>query len=59
MMVATHEDDLDAARACGLQTAYVRRPHEYGASVIKPVGEIARFAVCATDFMDLADQLIR
>ena len=59
MMVATHEDDLDAARACGLQTAYVRRPHEYGASVIKPVGEIARFALCATDFMDLADQLIR
>lgn len=59
MMVATHEDDLDAARACGLQTAYVRRPHEYGPSVIKPVGEIARFAVCATDFMDLADQLIR
>ena len=59
MMVATHEDDLDAARACGLQTAYVRRPHEYGASVIKPVGDIARFAVCATDFMDLADQLIR
>lgn len=36
MMVATHQDDLDAARACGLRTAYIERPREYG-SRPKPV----------------------
>ncbi|MBY6708106.1 haloacid dehalogenase type II [Rhodococcus sp. BP-241] len=30
LMVATHNDDLAAARGCGLQTAFVRRPHEHG-----------------------------
>ncbi|MGJ0117577.1 haloacid dehalogenase type II [Williamsia sp. MIQD14] len=30
MMVATHADDLDAARALGLRTAYVERPREWG-----------------------------
>lgn len=30
MLVATHHDDLAAARACGLQTAYVERPQENG-----------------------------
>lgn len=30
LMVATHQDDLDAAKQVGLRTAYVRRPLEYG-----------------------------
>lgn len=30
MMVATHQDDLDAARQCGLKTAYIERPLEWG-----------------------------
>ncbi len=30
MMVACHNFDLDAARACGYQTAFVRRPDEWG-----------------------------
>lgn len=30
LMVATHNDDLAAARECGLRTAFVRRPHEHG-----------------------------
>ena len=30
MMVAAHQSDLDAARACGLMTAYIERPLEYG-----------------------------
>lgn len=30
MMVAAHESDLRAAAACGLRTAFVSRPHEYG-----------------------------
>ena len=29
-LVAAHHSDLAAARACGLGTAYVDRPHEYG-----------------------------
>ena len=30
MMVAAHPGDLEAAAACGLRTAYVHRPEEYG-----------------------------
>ncbi len=30
LMVACHNFDLDAARACGFQTAFVRRPDEWG-----------------------------
>jgi 2-haloacid dehalogenase len=30
MMVACHNFDLDGARACGFQTAFVRRPDEWG-----------------------------
>ena len=32
MLVAAHHDDLAAARACGLLTAYIERPLEFGAS---------------------------
>jgi len=59
MMVATHEDDLQAAQGCGLQTAYVHRPHEYGVEVAKAVGDLGVFDVRARDFNDLADQLVR
>lgn len=31
LMVACHNFDLNAARACGFRTAFVRRPHECGA----------------------------
>lgn len=30
MMVAAHNDDLRAARECGLKTAFIARPTEYG-----------------------------
>jgi len=30
LMVAAHASDLSAAAACGLRTAFVSRPHEYG-----------------------------
>ncbi|MBL7251386.1 haloacid dehalogenase type II [Alloalcanivorax marinus] len=39
LMVATHQDDLEAARAAGLRTAYVKRPLEYG-----PKGPAKRFS---------------
>ena len=30
MMVAAHSNDLAAAAACGLRTAFVARPEEFG-----------------------------
>jgi 2-haloacid dehalogenase len=37
MLVAAHHSDLAAARDCGLKSAYVERPMEYGASQVKDV----------------------
>jgi 2-haloacid dehalogenase len=37
MLVAAHHDDLAAARACGLRTAYIERPLELGAAQPKDV----------------------
>ncbi len=37
MLVAAHHDDLAGARACGLQTAYIERPLEFGAARVKDV----------------------
>ena len=33
MLVAAHKDDLLSASKCGLQTAFVERPLEFGKSV--------------------------
>lgn len=30
LLAAAHNDDLEAARACGLRTAFIRRPTEWG-----------------------------
>ncbi|MDO5624292.1 MAG: haloacid dehalogenase type II [Pseudomonadota bacterium] len=57
MLVAAHQDDLDAARACGLQTAYVERPLEFGARHVKDVSPHAANTLHARDFIDLATQL--
>jgi 2-haloacid dehalogenase len=61
MMVACHPSDLRAARACGLQTAFVARPLEYGSAGMH-LGHQAdvaagEFDLTATDFNDLAQQL--
>ena len=37
MLVAAHHDDLAAARTCGLRTAYIERPMEYGSLRVKDV----------------------
>jgi 2-haloacid dehalogenase len=57
MLVAAHQDDLAAARACGLQTAYVERPAEFGADQPKDVSPDGANTRHARDFLDLADQL--
>lgn len=57
MLVAAHQDDLAAARACGLQTAYVERVAEFGPGRPKDVRPVAANTLHARDFLDLADQL--
>ena len=57
MMVAAHVDDLQAARACGLRTAYVHRPLEFGPDTPPRAAPPEGFDVVAGDFLDLARQL--
>jgi 2-haloacid dehalogenase len=59
MMVAAHADDLGAAAAEGLRTAYVRRPLEWGGAPGSGGGEPVggSFDVVAEDFVDLAARL--
>jgi 2-haloacid dehalogenase len=57
MMVAAHQEDLRAAQAQGMQTAFVSRPLEGGADHMQYHIPDQTFKVVATDFMDLAQQL--
>jgi len=57
MLVAAHQDDLDAARACGLQTAYIERLLEFGVKRPKDVSPAAQNSYHAKDFTHLAQQL--
>lgn len=57
MLVAAHHDDLEGARACGLRTAYVERPLEFGAGNVKDVSPQAANELHSRDLLDLADQL--
>lgn len=57
MMVAAHQDDLAHARACGLRTAYIERPLEFGASQSKDISPHPDNTVHARDLVDLARQL--
>jgi 2-haloacid dehalogenase len=59
MMVAAHKDDLRAAKACGLATAFVRRPRERGPGVKLDTAPERDFDVNAKDFVDLAGKLAR
>jgi 2-haloacid dehalogenase len=57
MLVAAHPGDLKAARAAGLNTAYVDRPLENGPGGKPHRVEPGAFDFIATDFGNLADQL--
>ena len=57
MMVAARQEDLAAARDCGLLTAYIERPLEFGAARPKDVSPAAENTLHARDFIDLARQL--
>jgi 2-haloacid dehalogenase len=58
MMVAAHVQDLDAARAAGLSTAYVHRPYEFGRERPAALPDHLSFDIVATDFLDLARQIV-
>ena len=56
MMVAAHSRDLQAAAECGLRTAHIARPDEYGPGT----GETAptmKVDYAAKNLADLADRL--
>ena len=57
MMVAAHQDDLAHARACGLRTAFIERPLEYGPSQRKDVAPHPENSIHARDLVDLAISL--
>ncbi len=59
MLVAAHENDLAAAAACGLRTAYVHRPTEYDDDPDKPAPAPGAFDIVASDFLELAERLGR
>lgn len=57
MMVAAHQSDLDAARACGLSTAYIERPLEFGPTRTKDVADKGANRYHAKDIEALASML--
>jgi 2-haloacid dehalogenase len=57
MLCAAHHDDLAAARACGLGTAYIERPFEFGTAQPKDVSPQAGNDFHAKNIIHLADLL--
>jgi 2-haloacid dehalogenase len=58
MLVAAHKDDLLSANACGLQTAFIERPLEFGPNFSRQDLHREEFTTYhAKDLMDLAAQL--
>ena len=56
-LVAAHHSDLAAARACGLATAYVARPLEYGGRAAPDRAAAQVWDHEAASLIDLADRL--
>lgn len=57
MMVAAHNDDLKAARALGMQTAFILRPGEHGQHQKTDLVATGDWDYTARSFEELADQL--
>jgi 2-haloacid dehalogenase len=56
-MVAAHNSDLAAARACGLRTAFIPRPTEHGLGQTRDVEPEQDWDIVARDFGELAGKL--
>jgi len=59
VMVACHDDDLDAAAACGLATAFVPRPAEWGDDASYDPVDSSRFAFRGETLSTLVDRIAR
>lgn len=57
VLVAAHNSDLQAARACGLRTVFVRRPQEHGPQQSTDLEPEHDWDIVADSFIDLADAL--
>jgi 2-haloacid dehalogenase len=57
MLAAAHHGDLEAARLCGLETAYIERPFEYGRTEPKSVAPWSANTLHATSILHLAELL--
>ncbi len=57
MLAAAHHGDLEAARNCGLETAYIERPWEYGRDSAKNTAPWEKNSLHTTSITDLAEQL--
>ncbi|HXV92403.1 MAG TPA: haloacid dehalogenase type II [Pseudonocardia sp.] len=58
LMVAAHTDDLGAARARGLRTAYVHRPGEFGPDAAPPPARDPDADLSVGSLTELADRLV-
>jgi 2-haloacid dehalogenase len=57
LLVAAHNDDLAAARRCGMRTAFVVRPTEHGPLQTSDLSPLEEWDVMAKDLVDLAVKL--
>lgn len=57
LMVAAHNDDLAAARACGLKTAFFGRPNEHGSHAKAETDATSDWDYIAIDAANLAEKL--
>ena len=57
MLVAAHNDDLEAAAALGFHTAFVCRPTEYGSGQTKDLKAEGDWDIVADSMIELADAL--
>jgi 2-haloacid dehalogenase len=57
MLVAAHYSDLQAARGCGLLTAYVHRPREFGDKPPNDLPRDPKVDLVVNDFEELASRL--
>ena len=56
-MVACHNFDLNAAKACGYRTAFVRRPNEWGAEGPPDPEPAPRHDIAVASFRELVETL--
>ncbi|MEO1747096.1 MAG: haloacid dehalogenase type II [Pseudomonadota bacterium] len=59
VMVACHADDLDAAAALGLRTAYFPRPREWGSVDFEPEPRSGRFDFTSATFSTLITDIVK